>query len=124
MIDVKKLRELAEAATPGKRYTRDRLTLVQVLIRTSMTTEKEVAIVYCENPRYDAPDRQRWHDEADFIAALDRETVLALLDRLEAAERVCEALDDADIDTRDKDVEEIRDTWRLIRDGQGGGDGE
>lgn len=94
MIDAKKLRELASKATPGPWRTEQANSYKRWLVIGSMSSH----VMYP-------------HDAA-FIAAANPAAVLALLDRLEAAERVCEAVDGLVDDDRP-----LRE-WRRVRDGQ------
>lgn len=73
-MDTTRLRELAEAATPGEWAVKDGTYAVH------------------------QPDYQCWipqdRGDAAYIAAANPAVILALLDRLEAAAKECEALDD------------------------------
>ena len=87
MTDTKELRRLAEAATPGEWY-------------------RHYTKIYIQHPMFNAPrlkeprgvvaTAKEFHQStqgeqnAAYIAAANPATILALLDRLDAAERVCE----------------------------------
>ena len=88
-IDINKLRRLAQAATPGPWYATGKLTrYVEARIDGGLIQE----VAACGPTKADGGYGPQQEANASLIAAANPATISELLDRLEAAEKECDAL--------------------------------
>ena len=89
MIDTKELRRLAQAATPGPWYATGKLTrYVEARIDGGLIQE----VAACGPTKADGGYGPQQEANASLIAAANPAAITELLDRLEAAEKECDAL--------------------------------
>lgn len=87
-IDINKLRRLAQAATPGPWYVTGKLTrYVEARIDGGLIQE----VAACGPTKADGGYGPQQEANARLIAAANPATISELLDRLEAAEKECDA---------------------------------
>ena len=86
MSDLSKLRELAENATPGEWEAGDAWVYTDPIYPDDRRLSDVLGMKFADEERAEA-EHARGLRNAEFIAAANPATVLALLDRLEAAER-------------------------------------
>lgn len=84
--DITKLRALLEKATPGPWFDDEHMACDGSVVMSESTGFRVAHLPYTENVHNDAAD-------SEYIAAVNPETMRALLDRLELAEGVCAAAD-------------------------------
>lgn len=86
MSDLDKLREKAEAATPGQWEAGDTWVYTEPIYPDDRRLSDVLGMMFADDDRAEAEHRRGLRN-AEFIAAANPDAVIALLDRLEVAER-------------------------------------